>query len=257
MCRRFMKKSIILGFLTIVIAISSCDYYSVNSHYKVIAHRGYWKMSDGADNSIMSLKEAARLGVDGVELDICKTKDDSLVVLHGMYHGDYYIPETDYNVLRTIKLSNGEEIPTFREYMAEASKHNITYFLDIKAPDIEIELFQILYQYGCQYKAKIECSSYETGEQLLAMDSNLYLVYTQNDKSPSELKSKGFRCIHAEIKDWKNRLDIIKEAKAVGLELSAWIVKSESDIIWCASNGIDYLIADNPLEAIQFRSNYE
>ena len=57
-------------------------------------------MANGADNSIQSLEEAVSLGVDGVELDICKTKDDSLVVIHGMYHGDYYIPETDYNVLK-------------------------------------------------------------------------------------------------------------------------------------------------------------
>ena len=76
----------------------------------------------------MSLIEAVRLGVDGVELYICKTKDDSLVVLHGMYHGDYYIPETEYAVLKKIKLSNGEDIPTLREYIAEASKYDIDLF---------------------------------------------------------------------------------------------------------------------------------
>lgn len=246
-----------LFLVLFVLVISSCSHYSAGNYYKVIAHRGYWKQAEGADNSIMSLKEAVRLGVDGVELDICKTKDDSLVVLHGMYHGKYYIPETEYTVLNSIKLSNGEDIPTLREYMVEASKHDLNLFVDFKSSGIEYEVLKILYQYGCQYKAKIECSSFEICDNLLKVDPNLYLVFTNASKSPSELKAKGFRCIHSEIKDWKHHMDIIKEAKAVGLELSAWIVRSESDIIWCASNGIDYLIADNPLESIQFRSNYE
>ncbi len=248
-------KVLFLTFLLFI--VSSCDNYSVSNHYKVIAHRGYWKQAEGADNSIMSLIEAVRLGVDGVELDICKTKDDSLMVMHGMYHGDYYIPETEYGVLKSIKLSNGEDIPTLREYIAEASKYDIDLFLDFKSPGVENEVLKVLYQYDCQYKAKIECSSFEICDNLLKEDPNLNLVFINIGKSPSELKDKGFRCIHCEIEDWKHNLDKIREAKALGLEISAWITRTESDIIWCANNEIDYVIADNPLEAIQFRSNYE
>lgn len=245
-----------LGLFAIVFVLCSCEHYTINNHYKVIAHRGYWKMANGADNSIQSLKEAVRLGVDGVELDICKTKDDSLVVMHGMYHGDYYIPGTEYKDLKNIKLSNGEEISTFREYMREAKNYNIIFFLDLKNVDEESAVLQILYQYGCQNKVKI-CGTPQLCEIILRKDPRISIVSTYNDVSVSELKNKGYSCVDREIDEWKKNTETIDVAKRQGLEVAAWIVKSESDIIWCASHGIDYLITDNPLEALHFRSNYE
>ena len=245
-----------LGLFIIVLVFCSCEHFSINHHYKVIAHRGYWKMANGADNSIQSLKEAVRLGVDGVELDICKTKDDSLVVVHGMYHGNYYIPETEYDDLRNIKLSNGEEISTFREYMREARNYNIIYFLDLKNVDNESNLLQILYQYGCQHMVKI-CGTSQICENILRKDPSMSIVCIYNDVSALELKNKGYSCVDRAIDEWKKNIDNIDDAKREGLQVAAWIVKSESDIIWCAVHGIDYLITDNPLEAIHFRSNYE
>ena len=213
-------------------------------------------MANGADNSIQSLEEAVRLGVDGVELDICKTKDDSLVVVHGMYHGDYYIPETPYKVLKTIRLSNGEEISTFREYMKEAKNYDLIYFLDLKNIDEESGLLQILYQYMCQHKVKV-CGTQQLCENIQRKDPSISIVWVNNDKSATELKDKGYSCVYREISEWKKNTDKIDEAKCLGLEVAAWIVKTESDVIWCSTHGMDYLITDIPLEAKHFRSKYE
>lgn len=242
-------------FFIIAFVLCSCEHYTINNHYRVIAHRGYWKMANGADNSIQSLEEAVSLGVDGVELDICKTKDDSLVVIHGMYHGDYYIPETDYNVLKKIRLSNGEELPTFSDYLDKAKEYNIIYFLDLKNIQEDSNLLQIIYQYGCQYKVKI-CGTPEICERIKRKDSNISIVSVYYNEM-SDLKDKGYSCLDFDIKEWKKNPERLDEAKKLGLEVAAWIVKSESDLIWCSTHGIDYLITDNPLEAIQFRSNYE
>lgn len=244
-------------FVILFFSFFSCEKYSMDNHFKVIAHRGYWELADGADNSIMSLVEAVRLGVDGVELDICKTKDDSLVVIHGLYHGDYYIPETDYKDLKKIILSNGEEISTFREYMKEAVKYDILYFVELKTKGEESDVLQILNQYNLQYKIRFSSFSSEICETLLKKDANLNVAYINGDKSPRELKDKGYSGMNYEISVWKKHSDWIDEAKSLGLELSAWVVKTESDIIWCSTHGINYLITDSPLEAIHFRSNYE
>ena len=249
-----MRKIYLINLLVII--LYSCEHYSISNHYKVIAHRGYWKMANGADNSIQSLEEAVRLGVDGVELDICKTKDDSLVVVHGMYHGDYYIPVTLYKDVKTVRLSNGEEISTFREYMKEAKDYDLIYFLDLKNIDNESDLLQIIYQYGCQNKVKI-CGTPQVCENILNIDPSISIVCLNNDKPAYELKERGYGCLYKRIDVWKKDTPKIDEAKRSGLEVAAWIVKSESDIIWCSTHGIDYLVTDIPLEAIQFRSNYE
>ena len=214
-------------------------------------------MSGGADNSIMSLQEAVRLEVDGVELDVRKTKDDSLVVLHDEYYGGCYVPETEYNDLKTIRLSNGEEVSTFRNYLEEAIKYDIDYVIDIKAVGVSSKILQFLSYYNFQYKAKFVSPDPNVCDSLLIINPNIYVAYSGGNKSPKELKQLGYSAIHYEIKVWKNHIDWLDEAKSLGMDVAAWIVKNESDIIWCATHGIDYLIADNPLEAIQFRSNYE
>lgn len=249
-----MKKTL---FAFLFILFSSCDKFSLDNHYKVIAHRGYWELADGAENSIMSLLEAVRHGVDGVELDVCKTKDDSLVVIHGLYHGNYYIPETEYKDLKKIKLSNGEKIPTFREYMKEAAKYDILYFVELKMKGEESAVLQIISQYNL--KSKVQFSSYdpEICETLLMKDVSLNVAYINGDKSPRELKDKGYSGMNYEISVWEKHTDWIEEAKSLGLEMSTWVVNTEVDIIWCSTHGIDYLITDKPLELISFRSYYE
>lgn len=46
----------------------------------VLGHRGVPKLHQ--ENSLSSFRKAVELGIDGVEFDVFKTKDDQLVVFH-------------------------------------------------------------------------------------------------------------------------------------------------------------------------------
>ena len=90
---------------------------------QVVAHRGYWKAEGSAQNSIASILHAGRIGAYGSEFDVNLTSDGVLVVNHDFtYHG-LTIYETPLTDLRcdTLRLANGEIIPTLDEYL-EASK---------------------------------------------------------------------------------------------------------------------------------------
>ena len=90
---------------------------------QVVAHRGYWKTEGSAQNSIASILNAGRIGAYGSEFDVNLTCDGALVVNHDFtYHG-LKIYENTLADLRcdTLRLSNGEIIPTLDEYL-EASK---------------------------------------------------------------------------------------------------------------------------------------
>ena len=58
---------------------------------KVMSHRGYYAHPGSFENTLTSLKGAQELGVEGVELDVHLTTEDSLVILHGPK-----IPGSDY-----------------------------------------------------------------------------------------------------------------------------------------------------------------
>ena len=88
----------------------------------VIAHRGAWKNTGCPQNSLASFRAAAAMGCHGSECDVWLTPDDSLVVFHDSRRNGKLIEETPYAELRAKPLSNGEPIPTLREYLTEVMK---------------------------------------------------------------------------------------------------------------------------------------
>ncbi len=92
----------------------------------VVAHRGAWKKNALPENSIASLRQAIALGCTGSEFDVRMTADDSLIINHDPRYHDLPIEQTNYADLLAFKLSNGEELPTQREYILARMRDNKT-----------------------------------------------------------------------------------------------------------------------------------
>ena len=82
----------------------------------IIAHRG--ASGHAVENSLAAFREAARLGADGVELDIHNTADGRMAVFH-----DPVIPslgrirQLSSTAVRSYRLANGEPIPWLEEVL--------------------------------------------------------------------------------------------------------------------------------------------
>ena len=107
--------------------------YTAQAQTQIIAHRGYWKTENSAQNSITGLKKAAEAKVYGSEFDVQLTGDGVIVVNHDDNVNGITIAEVPYSKLNGIKLKNGEKIPTLKEYLAEGKKlKDIQMILEIK-----------------------------------------------------------------------------------------------------------------------------
>jgi glycerophosphoryl diester phosphodiesterase len=99
--------SIMMAFLAISVILGA--------QTKVMSHRGYYAHPGSFENTLTSLKGAQQLGVEGVELDVHLTTDDSLVILHGpKIAGNPYsdIQKLDYATVKSCVLPNGDRIPS-------------------------------------------------------------------------------------------------------------------------------------------------
>ncbi len=92
----------------------------------VVAHRGAWKKNNFPENSIASLKQAIELKCTGSEFDVRMTADDSLIINHDPNYNKLEIEKTNYADLIAFKLSNGEKLPTLREYILTGIENNIS-----------------------------------------------------------------------------------------------------------------------------------
>lgn len=253
-CKRF------LFLLFTILSLCACSEEEViTTSYKVIAHRGFWKDADGADNSLAGLSEANRLGVDGVELDICKTADDSLVVAHGDKHGSYVIAQTSFRTLRDIRLSNGELLPTLREYLKYYSEigSRIELVIELKDNNEEQPLLDLIDEFGIAKSVKFISCRWNICTKLRELNTDIHISYINGEKTPQQIKDAGFDGIDYEIYAFKKHPEWLEEARKLGLTTNVWVIKTESDLIWCAKNRMDYITTDSPLEAKQFLSRYE
>ncbi len=121
----------------------------------IVAHRGDWRYAP--ENSIAAIENAINLGVDVVELDIQKTKDDQLILMHDKTldrttTGKGKVSEWTLDSIKTLKLKNGiaiktiHNVPTLEEALLTA-KGKIMINLD-KAYDVFDEVYALLEKTG-------------------------------------------------------------------------------------------------------------
>ena len=210
--------------------------YTAQAQTQIIAHRGYWKTENSAQNSITGLQKAAEAKVYGSEFDVQLTGDGVIVVNHDDNINGITIAEVPYNKLNGIKLKNGEKIPTLKEYLAEGKKlKDIQMILEIKP-----------------HKTKEQ--EKEISEKAVKMVKEA-IAYLKGDISPKELKEKGINGIDYHYKVFEKKPELVKEAHDLGMKVNVWTVNNTEDIKNMLKLNVDYITTDHPVEAAGLASN--
>ena len=95
----------------------------------VVAHRGDWR--NFPENSLEAIDNAIKMGVDIVELDVKKTKDGELILMHDRTlerttTGKGLVSENTLDYIRSLNLKNGcnirtvHKVPTLEEALLHA-----------------------------------------------------------------------------------------------------------------------------------------
>lgn len=122
---------------------------------QVAAHRADWRQY--ADNALEGIESCIRMGVDIVEIDVARTKDGHLILMHDKRvdrttNGKGRVDSLTLAEIRELKLRNGLgrvtefRVPTLEEAMLTA-KGRITVNLD-KADEYFDEVYAILEKTG-------------------------------------------------------------------------------------------------------------
>lgn len=121
----------------------------------VASHRGDWR--NYADNSIEGIESCIQMGVDIVEIDVSRTKDGHLILMHDKTvdrttNGKGKVEDLTLAEIRELKLRNGLgrpgefKVPTLEEAMLVA-KDRIKVNLD-KADKYFAEVYEVLEKTG-------------------------------------------------------------------------------------------------------------
>ncbi len=222
---------------------------------QVVAHRGAFKKNHVPENSIASLKEAVRLGCTGSEFDVHFTADDSLVVAHDNTHFGKTIAATSYATLIKDRLTNGEKLPTAREYLLEGMKQNKTMLVyELKPSVVSKERGQIAAQKTVELVKELNAQpwvmyisfDYDMLKKILELDPKAKTAYLNGEKPPAEVKKDGIWGIDYNHRVFQNNPEWIQEAKDNNITLNVWTVNKAEDMQWYIDHKFDYITTDEP-----------
>ena len=229
----------------------------------VIAHRGAFKRNNFPENSIAALREAIRLKCTGSEFDVRMSADDTLLINHDPDYQKLEIEKTSYQELSKVLLSNGETLPTLRQYLQAGLKENnhTRLVVEIKPSTTSKERGQLIAEKAVRLVKDLEAEhmvvyisfDYDILKRIKAIDSKASVQYLNGDRSPKQLKEDGIDGADYNIAVFKTFPAWIPMAKENGIVLNAWTVNTREDMQWLLDNKFNFITTNEPELLLSFK----
>lgn len=225
------------------------------SSTRVIAHRGAWKNTNSPQNSLASLREAARMGCYGSEFDVHMAADSALFVNHDHTIQEVPIEKSSSLTLTAIKLSNGEPLPTLESYLLLGKKLKKTrLILEIKTSQLGKERSLALAEKCVALVRKTKTQKlvdyiafdYEVCRKVKELDPKAQVTYLNGDKTPAQVAADKLDGLDYNQNVYKKNEAWIQEAQQQKLTLNAWTVNDSTAMSWFLGHKFDFLTTDEP-----------
>jgi len=229
--------------------------HSVMAQTQVIAHRGFWKTDGSAENSLTSLEKADSIGCYGSEFDVWLAEDNELVVNHDNSYKGKNMEKTPSTELVTLKLKNGENLPTLKQYLKKGEKLKTHFILELKehsTPERETEAIQKIISMvkGMGLTNRMEYISFSLHaikEFIRLAPKGTPVFYLEGSLSPQQLKEVGATGADYHLSVFKKNPDWIAECHKLGLKVNVWTVNKSEDFQWSITNKVDYITTNEPV----------
>lgn len=237
----------------------------VHAQTKIIAHRGF--SGAAPENTLVAFQKAIDSKADYFELDIHKTKDDSLVVIHDSSvdrtssndkQGE--ISDMNYRDVMTVNVGyrtkfgdqyENEKIPTLRQAL-ETAKGKIKVCIEIKVYGVEQEVLEIVNDLEMHDDVIIFSFYYPVLAKIRQLDKRIPMLYliSSADKTTVDYA----KVIDSMAIGVGGNTTVTKEYLAFahehGIEVWKWTVDDEDEMQQLIDIGLDGLITNLPDKAI-------
>lgn len=241
-------KKIILGLAVLSTVI-------MKAQTQIIAHRGYFQSEPATtENSLKSLENAQKLKIYGSEFDVRMTKDGVLVINHDEHHGKMEISETDFKELKQVKLSNGEDFPTLKEYLKQGKKDkSLKLIVEIK-PDktkekedeLTAKTIKMIKDMKLESQSEFISFSLNICKEIKRLEPTFKVQYLRGELSPEEIKNEGLDGLDYHYSIFQKNPTWIAEAKALGLITNSWTVNDVAVYDELKKQGIGFITTNIP-----------
>lgn len=213
-----------------------------------IGHRG--AKAYEPENTLRSFKKALELGVDAVEFDVRRTKDDNIVVIHDpevdrTTNGKGSVNELTLREIKQLVTEKDEKIPTLEEALDFLDK-KVKIFIELKEPALEEKIVSLIHKKGLEKNAVIISFLEEALKKVRELNSVvetglIYVSHKNPVKAALELKANYLLPLYR----FTHTADVEK-AHQNGLKVIVWTVNNQEEIQQYQKKGVDGITSDKP-----------
>lgn len=239
----------------------------------IIGHRGARNL--WAENSLEGFRKLTALGVEGVEFDIHRTRDDKLVVIHDptlerTTYGSGPVGAKTLAELKAIGLRDSSEtIPSLDEVLDILGKGDLELHIEIKTDalgnpyeGLEARALEAVRRHGLQGRTILTCFAPEVLERVRGLDHEIG-VLASLDRRSAEMMGGLERAI-ARFTAIPGCMIAVEKAllvhtmdrflSALGTDrLGAWVPNDEADLAYWLGQPIRRITTDRPDLALEVR----
>jgi glycerophosphoryl diester phosphodiesterase len=213
-----------------------------------IGHRG--ARAYEPENTIRSFKRAIELGADAVEMDIRKTKDNKLVVIHNAdvnktTDGNGAVNELTLEEIKRLVTEKGEKIPTFEEVLDAVGKQ-VKMLVELKETGTEEQVLDLVRKKGLTENVIIVSFHEDVLRKVKELNDEVAtgLIYVRHKKpiqAALDLKAEYLLPLY-QFTHSAN----VKKAHENGLKVIVWTINNKEDVAEYRKKGVDGIASDSP-----------
>lgn len=225
-----------------------------------IAHRG--ASAYRPENTMEAFMEAITLGADIIEMDVRKTLDGHLILIHDesvdrTTNGTGAISKLTLKQVKALDAGMGTRIPTLEEVFSHFIGDEVILNLEIKSPGIEIEVVEMVHRFSrgdrvliCSFQPTVLRRVKETDGEI-----KIGLLVGRARPIKSLAWTKGvfplstLRKLRADILHQRAQLAhpyLIGRCKREGIPIYVWVVDEEAEMRRLIRRGIDGISTNRP-----------
>ena len=244
------RKILFVLFITFLVSCLS------NKDILVVGHRG--AMGHALENTIESVKKAIELNVDGIEIDVFKSKTGELVVYHDPFlsrlsNSNAFIEQISLDSIKKIKLLGGQSIPTLNEVI-EIIPENIFLNIELKGENTAIETNKVIIEYINRSNftpSSFIVSSFRWDELVEFRNTNkdVPIAILVDSLYKIDIAIKLAKEINAFAINPNNEFltkEIVKKVQSFNIKVYPYTINDLSSIKRMKSMGVDAIITDFP-----------
>ncbi len=191
------------------------------------------------------------IGVDMVELDIRKTKDGKLVVIHGekvnrTTNGKGLVKSYTFDQIRKLDAGKGEKVPTLEEVISLVEgKCGIV--IELKESDTEKEVVELIKEKNIEPRVIIVSFYPPILKTVKVLYPEVKLGILVNKVPKDYLRViKDLNVDYALIRKDKLRREYVDNLHKIGLKVGAWTVDDKKYFKKLVDMGVDAIASNKP-----------